>query len=1172
MLGLALLLALCGCAALHVDIDVYKGPLANEDDVQLEQVASMAIGAKPLLEKIKSGLEGKAYLNEADRENLECLREKTDPTYSEKRTLKQLNKKHLVSKANKLELDFIKDILDLYKNLSALDDSSIMLRLHIEKANKAVSDYLNDRYEKSIQSEADKELKSMEFRQGMRGMSSSSEQLEFFYKKQGFLSVQGNQSGNGGNPSGTANEGSENIYLERLLNQVLLALSRIPKADFPEEISRRAALSSAASFAATLIDFKKLKSWIDLPENKDLVDASLLSLSEKLGECAKTDKKVDLVKNFIRKKPSENSILLYEIGASVLLYENVKKEKLTASMEALTEASNAIDSVSGRGVNSARGEDGIDALVRNYIEKSNKNEDTSDAKSKLLNELVRFSEKVLFYTNRRVLTEDGNDRDGSPPESRHNNRSTVRLNLQDSREKNEKEQITRVLQAVGYAIQNEVDAIRNKDRYREREENQFDVEKAALNETYLVWTPQMVLKNIYSSAQNAFSKSAETVTNVENEVEGLKGTYDELKGQYGKEVKLPNDLCDPNERSVLNGSDGLYWKKKFIQEFESSRLGKKVVWQIVAKDGVDSPFGTEFDRIRAFFNELDGSDSAGQPGEKGKFESNLLASLKSKFQAKLQAVTDDQDLGYKSRLEAGVTYLDGFGLANKAEDVERAREHIRLEIGDAVSRSNRYLAMAETLKAAALSLIVGYEKLSGVKAVEGQYQALLNGMNDVRTCVEKEIETIAVEDVFATLKAKLLANGAPLDKLGWTLNLGGPVDLAHLEGENGDSKKRQATGRDVLDQLIARLRYQYLKEVEEEGAESKTALEFAQALKVAYGQRADRAFVRSPMHYLRSSYAVSELSDNNENPWPNMLSPFWPPKQDKTVGRIFQELDSQSWQTINSVVVKGGGNTNYAVAKDSMGNWYVKRYEADPKTVIESAKRLALFAAGPGMGVDLVSHLDQRKAAQKSLEGEGKNPDNEALVAEKRKELFGDSPENAGVRGQQLKAAREDYAQSLNADAVEADEKLAKLAEGVESQWEGNSYKNALLTRFASIKEVWLNDEEGRPIPSGWGKRKNGEKRKEKKEELDPAKDREVVLYCLKQLRSAQETVYSVSLVEAKDSGGNVLALSVDERKAALKAALQPFATALKQIVEKHDQLLRSQELRLSTISTGLDV
>ena len=46
-----------GCAVLTVDVDVYKGPLANQQHVQTQQLSVMAIAAKPLLQKLKDDIQ-----------------------------------------------------------------------------------------------------------------------------------------------------------------------------------------------------------------------------------------------------------------------------------------------------------------------------------------------------------------------------------------------------------------------------------------------------------------------------------------------------------------------------------------------------------------------------------------------------------------------------------------------------------------------------------------------------------------------------------------------------------------------------------------------------------------------------------------------------------------------------------------------------------------------------------------------------------------------------------------------------------------------------------------------------------------------------------------------------------------------------------------------------------
>ena len=49
--------ALGGCSVLRIDVDVYKGPLANHQDVQVEQLVAMAVGAQPLLIQLRDSIE-----------------------------------------------------------------------------------------------------------------------------------------------------------------------------------------------------------------------------------------------------------------------------------------------------------------------------------------------------------------------------------------------------------------------------------------------------------------------------------------------------------------------------------------------------------------------------------------------------------------------------------------------------------------------------------------------------------------------------------------------------------------------------------------------------------------------------------------------------------------------------------------------------------------------------------------------------------------------------------------------------------------------------------------------------------------------------------------------------------------------------------------------------------
>ncbi|MEZ5658427.1 MAG: hypothetical protein R3E83_07805 [Burkholderiaceae bacterium] len=49
-------LLFAGCSALQVSVDVYKGPLVSEDSMLRQQAIAMALGAKPLMARLRASL------------------------------------------------------------------------------------------------------------------------------------------------------------------------------------------------------------------------------------------------------------------------------------------------------------------------------------------------------------------------------------------------------------------------------------------------------------------------------------------------------------------------------------------------------------------------------------------------------------------------------------------------------------------------------------------------------------------------------------------------------------------------------------------------------------------------------------------------------------------------------------------------------------------------------------------------------------------------------------------------------------------------------------------------------------------------------------------------------------------------------------------------------------
>ncbi|KAB2836089.1 MAG: hypothetical protein F9K48_02765 [Candidatus Brocadia sp.] len=204
--------------------------------------------------------------------------------------------------------------------------------------------------------------------------------------------------------------------------------------------------------------------------------------------------------------------------------------------------------------------------------------------------------------------------------------------------------------------------------------------------------------------------------------------------------------------------------------------------------------------------------------------------------------------------------------------------------------------------------------------------------------------------------------------------------------------------KDLFDRMIARLKHTHIQAVEKDGADSEIAKYCDEALQLAYSYRSSMTYIIPPSAYLRNSYPSTSLQSDPGLVWENMLGehalrniPFmdwlYTAEKYKAKGLVVAELDKQYWQNINSVRVAGAGSTNYVVAKDDIGNWYVKRYSSNPKDIINSAKKLALFNLGAAgmMNVDLVNRLnskiDQEKVQQSQQDqygvqdGESKAPE-----------------------------------------------------------------------------------------------------------------------------------------------------------------------------------------------------
>ena len=147
---------------------------------------------------------------------------------------------------------------------------------------------------------------------------------------------------------------------------------------------------------------------------------------------------------------------------------------------------------------------------------------------------------------------------------------------------------------------------------------------------------------------------------------------------------------------------------------------------------------------------------------------------------------------------------------------------------------------------------------------------------------------------------------------------------------------------------------------------------------------------------------------------------------------VISSIDKQFWQNINRVRLAAAGNTNYAVAKDDIGNWYVKAFSGDAAPIIRSAQRLALFASGASLNVNFLRRLDLQRAVDTGQANEAQQQE----LLQLRNEAPGPRDSNALQRV--FERYRREYVDATGRDAADLRARLAsgKLVEQFRQAWQ----------------------------------------------------------------------------------------------------------------------------------------
>ncbi len=171
---------------------------------------------------------------------------------------------------------------------------------------------------------------------------------------------------------------------------------------------------------------------------------------------------------------------------------------------------------------------------------------------------------------------------------------------------------------------------------------------------------------------------------------------------------------------------------------------------------------------------------------------------------------------------------------------------------------------------------------------------------------------------------------------------------------------------------------------------NSAASKYLAALQAATDLRAGMIYLRPASSYLRSSFTVSSASSDQGLIWNNMLEqqgwrsiPLLPGWIDNSKAKINADQDKQSWQNINRIRVAGGGEANYVLVKDDIGNWYVKSFADNPTNMFSSIAGLAQYAAGGSLPVLAKGALTNAASLiSAAASSSGSNMTNGVLAAE----------------------------------------------------------------------------------------------------------------------------------------------------------------------------------------------
>ena len=261
--------------------------------------------------------------------------------------------------------------------------------------------------------------------------------------------------------------------------------------------------------------------------------------------------------------------------------------------------------------------------------------------------------------------------------------------------------------------------------------------------------------------------------------------------------------------------------------------------------------------------------------------------------------------------------------------------------------------------------------------------------------------------------------------------------------------------KEVMDQLIATLKYEHIAAVREGGEQSTIAQQIEKSLKTAYTHRASMVLIRPALAFLRSSYPSPALQEEAPLEWKNMLtenafrsipftSNFVTGKSlyaDSTL-RVQSQIDKLFWHNVNRIKLNGAGDTNYVLIKDDIGNWTVKNYSANPRDIINSATNLAMF----GFGGSATNFLDRSQPGAPQPGGDTGNQSGQVIP--------NTADQNPSLLERQFNRFDKLYQEQTDKDLEAAESLTNSLGGNIKAAWQKEPLMKEAITSLSSIVDT----------------------------------------------------------------------------------------------------------------------